>query len=303
MPMPHRKGLQNKNRDFLAKRIFNMQILLRFFPETPVRLDFSYYSKLAAAFYQVIALADPDFADDLHGGQGFRNRIKLFGFSPLHSRKTEIHPENKEQNRTGGLVFKGICSMAVCSPLPELMDRLSQGFSKMDELRIGSQIMRVQKGERVPIPDFREKMIWRLRQPASCVTSWSYKSENRKYYVFPGIPAGNKTCEALLRENLIHKWRRLKEIRPDIAKAWLQKEREMEKASQGLAEKDIHIRILPLGREQTFQRKRHQIKKAPVFSWIAPVQVTAPLAIQRVVWACGLGEMNSMGFGVVEEVR
>ena len=279
-----------------------MQIFLRLFPETSIRLDFSYYPKLAAAVYQAISHADPDFADDLHGGELFRNRIKLFGFSPLYSRQTEIHPENKSQNKSGGLVFKGECSFTVCSPWPELMNRLGEGFLKTSQLRIGSQLLRIQKAMLAPMPDFKEKMAWRFRQPASCVTSWSSKNENKKRYILPEIPVDGRTCEALLRQNLIHKWRRLKEVRPDIATAWLRKEAKREKELVDFVEENIHVRLLPLSGEKPFHKKRHQIKKAPVFSWIAPVEITAPQAIQRIAWSCGLGEMNSMGFGVVEVV-
>lgn len=279
-----------------------MQISLRLFPETPIRLDFSYYPKLAAAVYQSISHADPDFADDLHGGELFRNRIKLFGFSPLYSRQTEIHPENRSQNKSGGLIFKGECSFTVCSPWPELMNRLSEGFLKTSQLRIGSQLLRIQKALPAPMPDFKEKMAWRFRQPASCVTSWSSRDENEKRYVLPGVSVDGRTCEALLRQNLIHKWRRLKEIRPDIATAWLQKGTKVENEQADFAEEDICIRLLPLSSSRSFHKKRHQIKKAPVSSWIALVEITAPQAIQRIVWSCGLGEMNSMGFGVVEEV-
>jgi CRISPR-associated endoribonuclease Cas6 len=67
-------------------------------------------------------------------------------------------------------------------------------------------------------------------------------------------------------------------------------------------EENISVRLLPLSGAKSVHKKRHQIKKTPVFSWIAPVEITAPKAIQRIAWSCGLGEMNSMGFGVVEEV-
>ena len=279
-----------------------MQISLRLFPETPIRLDFSYYPKLAAAVYQAISQADPDFADDLHGGELFRNRIKLFGFSPLYSRQTEIHPENRNQNKSGGLVFKGVCSFTVCSPWPELMNRLGEGFFRTSQLRIGSQLIRIQKAIPAPMPDFKEKMVWHFLKPASCVTSWSSKNENKKHYILPGVPVDGRTCEALLRQNLIHKWRRLKEISPDIAMAWLRKDAKGEKEPADFAEEDIRVRLLPLSGKKTFHKKRHQIKKSPVFSWISPVEITAPQAIQRIAWSCGLGEMNSMGFGVVEEV-
>lgn len=279
-----------------------MQIALRLSLETPIRLDFSYHPKLAAALYKAISYADPEFAEDLHDGDTYRNRIKLFGFSPLYSRQTEIHPENPNQNKSGGLVFKGTCSFTVCSPWPELMNRLKEGFLNTPQVRIGSQLLRIQRAMIVPIPNFTEKMVWHLRQPASCVTSWSSRDENEKRYALPGSPAYGRTCEALLGQNLIHKWRRLKEIRQDIAMAWLPKGVKGEKEPVDFAEEDIRVRLLPLSGPKSVHKKRHQIRKAPVFSWIAQVEITAPQAIQRIAWSCGLGEMNSMGFGVLEEV-
>jgi CRISPR/Cas system endoribonuclease Cas6 (RAMP superfamily) len=179
-----------------------MQMALHLFPEAPIRLEFSYYPKLAAAVYQAISHADPDFAYDLHDGELHRNRIKLFGFSPLYSRQTEIHPENTTQNISGGLVFKRTCSFTVCSPWPELINRLGEGFLRTSQLRIGSQVIRIHKTMLSPMPDLKEKMIWHFRQPASCVTSWSSKNKNKKRYVLPGIPVDGRTCEALLRQNL-----------------------------------------------------------------------------------------------------
>jgi CRISPR-associated endoribonuclease Cas6 len=277
-----------------------MQISLSLFPEAPIHLDFSYYPKLAAALYQVISYTDEDFANELHDGDSYRNRIKLFGFSPLHSRQTEIYPENRNQKRTGGLVFKGKCSFTICSPWPELMDRFVKGFSGKSQLRIGSQLLFMQKPIILPVPNFRKTMIWHPISPGSCVTSWSNRDENKKYYALPENLVEDLSCESLLRGNLIHKWRRLKEIRTDIAEAWLESGKDMKK--EDFAEEDIQIRLLPLSGKKSFHRKRHQIRKAPVFSWIAPVEITAPVAIQRIAWSCGLGEMNSMGFGVVEEV-
>lgn len=280
-----------------------MQISLHLIPETPIRLDFSYYPKLAAAIYQAIAGADPGFADELHDGKAYRDRIKLFGFSPLYSRQTEIHPAEPQRNRLGGLIFKGACALTICSPWPELMNRLASGLAATPMLRIGSQMIPIKQASPLPTPVFKEQMVWRMRVPASCVTSWSHRNDNRKTYALPDAPVDGHTCEDLLKQNLIHKWRRLKEIRPEIAAAWLRQEKNAKSADEDLTEAKVHIRILPLSETKRMRRKKHQIKKAPVFSWIAPIEIQAPLPIQRIAWSCGLGEMNSMGFGVVEEVR
>ncbi len=273
-----------------------MQILFRLYPETPIRLDFNYYPKLAAAIYEVLSRYDHEFASDLHDGEDFQNRIKLFGFSPLHSRQTEVHPVDPAKQQSGGLVFKGACTLAVCSPWPELMTRIEQGAREVPYLRIGSQLLNIQTVMMVPPPNFKEKMDWMFRRPASCVTSWSVRGERKKVFIMPDEPGNEVTCEDLLRNNLIHKWRRLKEIRPDIAKAWLENREE-------ISEHDISLKILPISNRYDYHRKSHIIKQAPVFSWTAPVRIKAPVCIQKIVWSCGLGQMNSMGFGVVEEKR
>ena len=272
-----------------------MQIKIHLSPDDPIRLDFSYYPKLSAAVYQAIHSSDPDFAKELHDGEDFRNRIKLFGFSPLHSRQTEIQPADPQQHRSGGIVFKGRCKLVICSPLPELMSRIGEGFLRAQHVRIGSQLLRIREATLLPPPVFAERMVWRSCQPASFVTSWSTPG-NGKRYVLPGESTAGPSSEELLIQNLIHKWRRLRETRPDIANAWL-------KSHGDFAESDVQATIMPLTRGRKSHRKRHFIKSAPVLSWIAPVEIVAPLAIQRIAWSCGLGEMNSMGFGVVEENR
>ncbi len=175
-----------------------MQIILRLSPVSPILLEFSYYPKLAAAIYKVISHSDPEFANDLHSGEAYRSRIKLFGFSPLYSRQTEVYPEDRCQNKSGGLVFKGACTITICSPLPEFMSRLEQGLMKKSELFIGSQLIRVQGITPVAAPSFGNKMTWSLLQPASCVTSWSNRKEQGKKYVLPGTPVEGQSCSLLL---------------------------------------------------------------------------------------------------------
>ncbi len=273
-----------------------MQIILRLYPESSVRLEFNYYPKLAAALYEVLSSYDREFASNLHDGRDFQGRIKLFGFSPLYSRETEVHPVDPIRNHSGGLVFKGVCALIVCSPWPELMSRIEQGAKETRMLRIGSQLLNIQTVMMVPPPMFREKMKWAFKKPTSCVTAWTVMGEKRKIFAMPDEPAGKISCAELLRNNLIHKWRRLKEVRPDIVQAWLEDR-------EDINEQDISIQVLPISNKNAYQRKSHQIKRGPVFSWIAPVRVDAPAAIQKLVWSCGLGQMNSMGFGVVEEER
>jgi CRISPR-associated endoribonuclease Cas6 len=197
-----------------------MQAIVTLIPEAPVFLKFSYYPKLSSALYSAIRETDPDFAHTLHDGPDHKNRIKLFGFSPLHSRQTEIKPDSAPGKDDGGLLFKGPATFRLCSPWPELLNRLAEGLLKTQFLRIGSQILRIAQAELLPPPDFATCMQWHPAPAASIVTTWTDKSQNRKTCVLPDQPLDNQTAESLLAYNLLHKWQRLQEIRPDITAAW-----------------------------------------------------------------------------------
>lgn len=278
-----------------------MQLEIFLHPEMPVRLPFSYYPQLSAAVYSAMDSANPAFAGELHEGQDHKNRIKLFAFSPLYSRFCAVHGGGKGSHREPSadayLLFKGKTQFRLCSPWPELMNAVGEGLLKAGLLRIGSQVFRIQDANLLPPPAFCEKMTWRPFGNGSVVTSWSPRNKGIKQFVFPDqTPADAPDCATLLKQNLIHKWRRLNEIRPDLASAW---------AGAGAAcptEKEkINVEIPPLRADKPYRTKLHQIISAPVRSWVAPVTVQAPVYLQRLIWSCGLGEMNSMGFGVVEK--
>ncbi len=280
-----------------------MQIAIRLSPQTPVSLPFSYFDRLAAALYGTLATANPDFADNLHDGGEHRSRIKLFAFSPLHSRQTEVHRPDPEKNLDGGLVFKGPTYFKLASPWPELMNSAGEGLLANGFLRIGSQLLRIAGANLLPPPDFTETMTWRPTKTGSIVTSWSRRTDNTKLYAFPDQPADGQACELLLRTNLVHKWQRLCEVRNDLAATWSG----LDPAATRDAFNPDHIRISfadsANGDDPDYRQRLHQIKELPVRSWQAPVTLHAPPPLQRLAWACGLGEMNSMGFGLLEEVR
>lgn len=271
-----------------------MQATVTLFPETPVHLPFSYYDKLSSAIYNAIRSTDRGFANELHDGSVHKNKIKLFGFSPLHSKMTEVRRHDPDSKQDGELIFKGPTNFRLCSPWPELLNRLAEGILTAEFLRIGSQLFHIKRIELLGPPSFAETMTWRPVKTASIVTTWSNRATSTKRCILPGQTEEAQTTETLLQYNLFHKWQRLSEVRPDILQSW-----SMEHAP--VVRETIEARLLPLDKNNTFKTKFHTIKGNPVKSWIAPVQIKAPPPIQRIAWSCGLGEMNSMGFGVVEE--
>lgn len=270
-----------------------MQAVIQLLAESPVHLGFNYFDKLSAAIYSAVNQADTAFASALHDGLDHRNKIKLFGFSPLHSTKTQLVRNSVKNKFDGELIFKGQTSFHICSPWPELLNRIAEGLLTAGEVRIGSQLFRILQANLLPPPRFDDTMTWHPLKTSSILTSWTPRDTGKKRCVLPDAPFDGQTCETLLQYNLLHKWQRLKEIRPDLIEAW-------NPPATPITIDSIHVQRLPFTTTHPFKTKFHIVKSHPVKSWIAPIKLTAPHPIQRIAWSCGLGEMNSMGFGVVE---
>jgi CRISPR-associated endoribonuclease Cas6 len=277
-----------------------MRIKITLVPETPVFLPFSYYAKLSSAIYSLIKGVDKDFAKMVHSGKEHANRIKLLGFSPLHSFRTEVRPKGDGGTSSGGLIFKGLTTFSVCTPWPEMMNRLTMGLSGAGTLQIGSQIFQVRKVDHLPSPSFAEEMIWQPEKTAQVVTAWTPKNRKPKRFLMPGDTFEGISADVILQQNIIHKWRRFSEVCPDLSAAWLNGQSFNPDSDNN--PNSVKVKILQQSHERPFINKAHKIKQSYVRSWSAPVHITSPLPLQRLVWAAGLGQMNTMGFGMVREV-
>lgn len=273
-----------------------MHAEITLFPETPIHLNFNYFDKLSSAIYCAIRNSDSDFAHNLHDGEDHKSKIKLFGFSPLHSKMTELRHPDPVTKKEGELIFKGLTTFRINSPWPELLNRLAEGLLAEQFLRIGSQVFRINQIGLIAPPPFAETMTWQPLKPASIVTTWSDREAKTKRCILPGQSENGQTTETLLQYNLYHKWQRLNEVRPDIIQSWTPENIPVDLDS-------IHTQLLTWNDSTPFKSKFHIVKGNPVKSWIAPVQINAPIPIQRIAWSCGLGEMNSMGFGVVQQME
>jgi len=244
-----------------------------------VRLDYSYYYNFASAAYKILGSVNAELAGNLHDGE-HKSRIKMFGISPLaYGRPQKDY-----------ILFAQPTFFTISSPWPELINSLGEGLVRSKELYIGSQNFRVAAVNIVMPPDFKEKMTWLPRMNSSFVVSETPKGEKKKEYIMPDNPK----CAELMKNNLIHKWKRLCEIRDDIAASW--SNTPAEKCSNLFNADDIELNFV--GEHKT---KMHLIKTVPVQSFKnIEISMKAPLPLQRLAWSCGLGEMNSMCYGVVE---
>jgi CRISPR-associated endoribonuclease Cas6 len=244
-----------------------------------VYLDYSYFYNLASATYKMLGDVNSELAENLHDGE-HKNRIKMFGISPLAFGR----PQNDS------ILFAQPTFFTICSAWPELMNSIGEGLVRSKELYIGSQNFRVAAVNIVMPPDFKEKMTWIPRMNSSFVVSETLRGEKKKKYIMPDDPK----CVELMKNNLIHKWKRLCEIRGDIAASWT--DTPAEKCSNLFSSEDIELNFVGV-----HKTKMHLIKTVPVQSFRnVEISMKAPLPLQRLAWSSGLGEMNSMCYGVVE---
>lgn len=271
-----------------------IEIMSRPLEESPLGFDYLY--GLHSALLDCLTKRQPALAKELHDG-AHRDRLKMFTFSPFNSmpkpQLVQVDGEKRKRLLLGCRVW-----FRVASPWPELLNALGEGLLMGREFSVFGKRFKVENVGMIAPPELRETMVWRpFGQSATICAPWSPPGADRKLFAFPdNVPDGAPDCATLLVNNLVHKFQRLRELRGDIATAWL-KDADLPDVDKS----QISVKFLPLAPGRAFKTATHYCKNAVVRSWRCPVAVTAPLPIQRLVWASGLGAMNSQGYGLVQE--
>lgn len=267
-----------------------MQIEIHLAAKDDTPLAFNYYHELSSALYQCLSEKADKMAAELHGG-GSKSRLKLFVTSPLNS---DPHPEILPKN--GGLVFGKHIWMRFGSIIPEILFGMSEGLLLKGEIQVRGKRFLIQKIDLVKPPVFEKMMTYHPFGQAGMILC-RYSRDRKVFFQFPDNPEKEiPACSILLAENLRHKLLRLKEVRPDIFENLL--------TCSGVSEEkipkmEIGVKILPLTPKELYRTGIYYIKKVPARAFRAPVQISAPNAIHRIAWSCGIGSQNSQGFGLL----
>ncbi|MEA2012462.1 MAG: CRISPR-associated endoribonuclease Cas6 [Verrucomicrobiota bacterium] len=274
-----------------------MQIEIKIKPRDNEIISHDYLYSMSTMLKNVLSQIAPEFSTELHAGI-HQNKIKLFTFSPLNSfpgpKSVQIEGEKRKQMLLGQRIW-----FRIASPWPELLNALGQALLTNNKIRIMSKKFKVEAINMIAPPEMKETMVWRpFGQSASICTPWSSRTENKKSFVYPDKSINNSPeCASILKQNLIHKFQRLQEIRKDIATAWI-KSAEIDKIDKNTP---IEISFIPYSKDRPYKQVMHKGKNTPIRTWRCPVKITAPIPIQRLIWATGLGAMNSQGYGLVQE--
>jgi len=170
----------------------------------------------------------------------------------------------------------------------ERLDRICNN-REMDLLGNLCQIVRI---EFIEEPLFQSTMVWRVPLFGGVVTTQKNKGTKKKLELTP-VPFPNET-RAALENNLRSKWLQFCRDFPKRAVLWSGEEN----PSVWIEGQRIEVSV-PDKNLITISR----VHQSEIKAWRGRISVTAPPAIQRLIWAAGLGQKTGCGFGFVELYR
>ena len=182
--------------------------------------------------------------------------------------------------------------MRFASVVPEIVFNMSEALLAAGTLQIHGVRFKVKKVEMVRQPQFRPSMIYRpFGQNGMLVCRYNGKTQ------FPDNSESDlPDCAVLLAENLRHKLLRFHEVRPDILSNYLSV---CDLTLDSIRKLKIEVEFLPLKPDLPFRTGLFEIKNTRQRAFRAPFRLTAPEVVHRIAWQCGVGSLNSQGFGLL----
>lgn len=259
-------------------------------PHTAVPVNYNY--PLASAIYKLLAQASPEYATWLHE-KGYRSPadrlLKMFTFSRLNIPGVRLD-RNKMILLAGN---QRPWLLQIASPMEEdFVQNIVLGLFQDQRLEVGGRgaVGRfiIEQVEAVAPPKFSETTRFKTLSPIVVSTMREHKGRLQPYYYRADDP---KLGEGV-RQNLLQKYQTLYEspatdghLQFNIDTNYL--------ARKGGAEKVSRLITI---KEGTREESRIKTFECPFFLVGKP-------ELMRVAWEAGVGDHNSMGFGMVEVVK
>lgn len=226
------------------------------------KVPFNYNHILSAIIYNKIA--DLNFANELHSSKSF----KFFTFSQIYIPKRRIVKD--------GIIAKdGVISFYISSPNDFLIKSLVDGFLEDSEISFQNQKLTIQKIEALKTPEFSSKSEFKTLAPIIVRTKKEIDGELKIWDLAPS----DKFFKSL-ENNLIKKYIKF----------------------NNLTKTDKKINIYS---DMNFvKRKRISINKGNATThhraYMMDLILEGDLNLIEFAYDVGIGEKNSMGFGMVK---
>ncbi|EMR04144.1 CRISPR-associated endoribonuclease Cas6 [Cesiribacter andamanensis] len=252
-------------------------------------LPLNYQYELSSWVYKRMAAADAAYADFLHqkGYGAGSKKFKLFCFSPLMLQPYRIHKDQGVFELLGEEIQLQVGFMA-----EQAAEAFIKGVFIHQHLGLGNRIsqvdMEVAKVATLSEPHFQECMHYSALSPIVI----SRFEEGRRYaqYLHPSHP---QYADALL-SNLVNKWVGYQSSKELVGAGG---------AIEGWEEKALQFRLLtPEPKSKMVTIKALTDQETKVRGYLFDFKLQAPIEIHRLLYAAGVGEKGSMGFGWVEKI-
>lgn len=238
-------------------------------------MDYQYY--ISAWIYKVLKQADAEFASFLHEkgyGQSETKLYKLFCFSRLNFGKPKLWKEKKLFEIAAHEI-----RLQISFDVNEAATNFIKGLFMQQEFYLGDKFngidFKVSNVAALPEPDFNETMNYRLQTP--WVVSYKTDTDKHPQYLSPK----DEMFKTLAIKHLV------------------------EKHNNTRSEKNIHTEQIKLELESNFKRAGFVMKpgtkeQSRIVGNLFEFELSAPAAVQQMIWNAGVCEKSSSGFGWVE---
>jgi CRISPR-associated endoribonuclease Cas6 len=243
-------------------------------------IPLNYAHQLASVVYRLLDCSSSAYATFLHEqGYGTADRLfKLFTFSPLFG-----HPR---QVVAGHLRFETTAmTWSITSPVEAFIRHVVLGILSLDQLEIAGITFAIAQVETLPEPAFTDEMRFTCLSPLTM----SVRTAGQRWaqYLAPEDPQ----FAAAVRANLERKCA-------------------LVQALQGEAAEVPPAKVFSLTFDPYYQARHGrriskliEYKGTKIRGYQAPLTVTGPPELLGIGYACGFGDRNSQGFGMVEVAR
>lgn len=229
------------------------------------KIPFNYNHILSAIIYNKIA--DMDLAQKLHDSNSF----KFFNFS-------QINVPNRKIDKEGIHSLDGNIHFLLSSPDNNLLKSLVDGFVDDSEVKFLNESLHVEKIEALKTPNFATKSEFKTLSPII-------------------IRLKEKNDGAIKVRDLAPSDKFFKGIETNLVKKYLQ--------FNGFMENNSQVKIY--SEMNNVKRKRIAINKGSKTTYhrayMMDIVLEGDIELINFAYDCGLGEKNSMGFGMIKLIQ
>lgn len=250
-----------------------MRLKLEISSKEVIVLKKGFIKQLQALIYNLLERSSAKWLHD-NGFEYEKRRFKLFTFSSILE-KGRYHKLREE------FVFSKRISFLLSSPVDWILEQVAENFVMLDECRLGENLLSISSISVLKRPAILEETI--KVKALTPITIRSTDKNTKKHKTHSPL---SDSFSHLINENLKKKW-----------ESYYKKECK------------YNLKILPLfDDEKKYKRVvtygvSHDPKRAGIEGWVGTYLLKGEIDLLNFAYDAGLGERNSLGFGMIEVVR